>query len=234
MRRLKIKINQNNPRVPSIRIKNTFYVDSEQLRVVKVVFYQMEPPQPEACVFASEVNSDSIKVIFCVPSSSVSAISISSELGDLCCIESPVLSAKFEGEDVFCFCVFTSPVENTKFSLLHFAFLRGLSEISPDPCSPRSDCSCENLKSQVMLALDALGLNNLCDVFQVNGLFGLHTASPLCLDPIDDLKQQRIVIPDRPLLAVSDKDVNIILQNIGIFFNHLHDGDDGDAMEGAA
>jgi hypothetical protein len=183
-------------------------------------------PQPEACVFASEVNLDSIKLIFCVPSSSVSATSISSELGDLCCIESPVLSAKFEGEDIFCFCVFTSPVENTQFSLLHFAFLRGLSEISPDPCSPRADCSCDNLKSQVAWALNLLGLKNLCDVFRVNGLFGHDSASPLCLDPISEVKHQRIVIPDRPLLAVSDKDVDIILQHIGILFNHhLCDGD---------
>jgi len=189
----------------------------------------MESPHPEACVFASEVNVDSIKVIFCVPSSSIFLcdISISSELGDLCCIESPVLSAKFEGEDVFCFCVFTSPVENTKFSLLHFAFLRGgLSEISPVPCSPRADCSCDNLKSQVAWALDLLGLKNLCDVFKVNGLFGHHSASFLCLDPIGEVKHQRIVIPDRPLLAVSDKDVDIILQHIGILFNHqLYDGD---------
>jgi len=177
-----------------------------------------------ACVFASEVNLDSIKVMFCVPSSSVSAISISSELGDLCCIESPLLSAKFDGEDVFCFCVFTSPVEDTKFSLLHFAFLRGLSEMSPDPCSPRADCSCENLKSQVALALDSLGFKILCNIFQVNGLFGHDSASPLCLEPIGEVKHQRIVIPDRPFLAVSDKDVNIILQHIGILFENGENG----------
>jgi len=65
------------------------------------------------------------------------------------------------------------------------------------------------------LGLNAVGLKHFCDVFQVDGLFSIAPAS---LDPINELKQQRIVILDRPLLRVSKKDVSLIVQNIAIFF----------------